>query len=153
MAGRVYAVQTFGLLSSGSTKTLILLGPSGNVGFKLVELGISMNNTVTSAEPVRFDIYRVTTLGSPAGSGVSYGALDGNVETGQASATVNLTTEPTAVSIMQGWFVQPNSGLFVEQWPLGREFVAPASGQRLGIRYTTPTNVAPTAYVYVNFEE
>jgi hypothetical protein len=64
-----------------------------------------------------------------------------------------LTTEPTAVEVLADWFIQPFGGLFDVQYPLQREPLSAAAGQRIGLRYVTPAAVTPNCRAYVWFDE
>lgn len=152
--GRQYAVYLPSTtLTANATKSLILLNPAVT-GITLVEFGVSIDNVTTNAEPVLVEVYRVSAIGTPAGTTGTLNALDEAFEASPNSALTNLTTEPTTVSVLAGYFVQPNSGLLVIQWPLGRELLrTKAAGNRIGLRYTTVAGVNPKAVAYTIHEE
>ena len=152
--GRQYSVYLSATtLTANSTKTMILLNPA-SAPITLVEFGISLDNVTTNAEPILVEAYRTTAVGSPAGAAASLVALDEAWESSLNNALTALTVEPTTVNVVGGWYVQPNSGLFVIQWPLGRELVrAKAAGNRIGLRYTTVAGVTPKAVAYSIHEE
>lgn len=152
--GRQYAVYTGAqTLTQAATKTLILLNPAG-AGITLVEMGVSLDNTTTNAEPVLIEVCRATTLGSPTGTTGTLVVADEAFEAATATALTMLTAEPTTYAVLAGWYVQPNSGLFVVQWPLGREIArTKAAGQRIGLRYTTVSGVTPKVAAYTLHEE
>ena len=151
--GRQYVVNLgTTVLTSGGTKSLFLVNPA-TVGFKVIEFGISMDNVTTNAEPVRIVLYRVSTLGSPAGATATMVPLDDAFEAAQSTALQILTAEPTSVTPMLSWYIQPNSGLLVMQWPLGREPAAKGAGSRLGVQYVSPTGVTATVASYIIIEE
>src|ERR1051325_4044119 len=148
----LYSVKTGSVaLTANATKSLWLLNPASD--FLLVaEVSVSMDASATAAG-VGFELYRVTTIGTPAGS--SYTPVKVNRQGDAAAATTtaltSLSAEPTAVEIICEWFIQPFGGLLVLQYPLGREPLAAAAGNRIGLRYITPAGVTPNcrSYVYI----
>ncbi|MFI1535565.1 hypothetical protein [Streptomyces anandii] len=139
-------------LSASSTKSLILLAP-GSPGLRLTEVGVSMDGSA-AAQGVQIDLYRVATLGSPAGSSATPAKLtDENAPSASASALTALTTEPTSVTILRSWMVAPFGGLFGMQEVLDREVGAASSGARIGLRYTTAASVTPGCVAYLSFTE
>ena len=139
-------------LTTAATKSLILANPATD-GFRITEWGISFDNVTTNAEPVQIDVYRTATLGTPAGTTGSQVALDPNTASSTVTSLTALSTEPTSVTVLYSYYVAPNAGMFVIQYPLGREPVAANGGSRLGIRYTTASGVTPKALTYMVFEE
>lgn len=149
-------VGTAGLvtLSASSTKSLWLLEPSTTGNIRLTGLSVSLNGS-SAAQAVQFDLYRVNSLGSPAGSsGTGYPMMsESTPATPQSSFLYTLTTEPTSVYVLESWLVQELGGLLVVQWPLGREYGSASSGSRLGFRYTTASGVTPGAIANFYWEE
>lgn len=139
-------------LTAAATKSLVLLNPATD-GLKITEWGISFDNVATNAEPIQIDLYRVSTIGTPTGTAGVQSPLDPNTAASTVTSLTALTAEPTAVTVLFSYYVAPNSGLFVIQYPLGREPAAPNGGARVGLRYTTVTGVTPKAIAYVTFEE
>lgn len=151
--GRTYPIaQAAAALAASGTKSLILVNPTNT--FWLTELGISFNASSASAG-VLFELYRTTTLGSPTGT--TYTPVKGNNSSDQSAtvtALTNLTAEPTAVEILRTWYLQPFGGLYVFQYPLGREpMMSGTSSQRIGLRYTGVTGVTPNVVSYMEVEE
>lgn len=138
-------------LTAASTKSLILLNPATNRAV-LTEVSISLNGSAAGTA-VQFDLYRVTTLGSPTGTSTTALLLDPATQAATTTALTVLTAEPTTVSVLDSWQVQELGGLFVIQYPLGREPVLAAAGARVGIRYTTASATTPTCACTVWFEE
>ncbi|MEU6513632.1 hypothetical protein [Streptomyces sp. NPDC046978] len=149
----VYSVTTAKItLTASATKSLILIAP-GSPGLRLSELSVSFDGS-TSAQGVQIDLYRVATLGSPAGTSSTPAKLtDENLASASASALTALTTEPTSVTILRSWMVAPYGGLFGMQEVLDREVGAASSGARLGLRYTTAAGVTPGGVAYMSFVE
>ena len=149
-----YSVKTGSVaLTAATTKSLWLLNPVGDF-FLIAQFGVSMDASAAAAG-VGFELYRVTTIGSAAGT--TYVPVkvnrQGDAAAAGSTAVAPVTTEPTAVEIIAEWFLQPFGGLFDIQYPLGREPLGAAAGQRIGLRYTTPTGVSPNCRAYVFFDE
>lgn len=153
MAAPTFVIQTGSVaLSASTTKSLIIVNPAV-VGFRLTELGISFDAS-TAVTAVRMDLYRVVTIGSAAGSTATVVKANTPLDVAaQSTGLVTITTEPTTVEILRSWFVQPAGGLFAIQFPLGREPAAAGTGQRIGLRYTTPASVTPNSVTYLEWEE
>lgn len=138
-------------LSAAAAKSLWLLNPINNT--TLIEFGVGFDGS-TATTPIQVMLYRTTTLGTPAGSAPTINKIDPNSQaSGMTSALTNLTTEATAIDVLQAWPVAANNGLFVIQYPLGREPFGVAAGARIGLLAKTPASVSPNATSYVMWEE
>lgn len=138
-------------LGSGSVQTILLLNPVSNQAV-ITEVSISLD-AASAAAGVQFDLYRVNSLGSPAGTSASVIATNPTTQAATTTAIKSLTVEPSSVFVLDSWFLQPIGGLFVLQYPLGREPLMATAGARYGIRYTSPTSVTPDCVCTVWFEE
>lgn len=139
-------------LSASATKSLLLINPT--VSYVVTELGVSFDAAATTSA-VLVDLYRTTTIGSPAGTSTTPVRENASADSA-ASATglVSLTTEPTAVELIRSFYVQPFGGLVVLQFPLGREpQMSGTSANRIGVRVTTPASTTPNARAWLAFEE
>jgi hypothetical protein len=147
-----YSVTTGKLtLTANATKSLILLNPVTNEA-KLTYVSLSLD-AAAIVNGVEFDLYRVVTIGSAAGTSATVNQLDPNTQAATTTALTALSTEPTTVAVVDGWYLQPVGGLFVLQNPLGRELKLAAAGARVGIRYVTPASVSPDCIATAYFEE
>lgn len=141
-------------VAASETKSLWLLNPAGDA-VKLTEIGVSGDGSA-AVKGTKIELYRVTTLGTPAGTSDTPRkvSLVGDAAAASTTALINLTTEPTAVELIGGpWFLRSDGGVLVIQYPLGREPFAAPAGARIGLRYTTPTGVTDQLGYYVKFEE
>src|SRR5881396_2094438 len=113
-------------LTASSTKSLWLLNPATDF-FVIAQMGLSFDASAASAG-VGIELYRVTTIGTPAGTTAAFTKVNRVRDTAAQTATglTALTTEPTAVEILADWFIQPFGGLFDVQYPLQREPIAAA---------------------------
>lgn len=155
-----------GPLSVGTasiTKTLLLLNP--NISVWATEVGVSFDGSASGnsgAPGVRVDLYRTTTIGTPAAAaGDTFAAGNSvrvNQPVGAQSACTwmrNLTTEPTAVEVIKTWFVAPAGGVLVVPFPTADEPQASGtSSNRIGLRVVTG-GTAPSANVaaYLEYRE
>ena len=133
----IYTAYASAALVATSTKSIILLNPV-STKMTLTHIDISMDGNAAAAG-VAFELYRVTTLGSAAGTAFTPRKTFDGDGAATVTALTNLTVEPTTVDPLQSWFLQPFGGCLPLDAVLDREFSAPAAGARLGIRYVNPT--------------
>jgi hypothetical protein len=140
-------------LTASSTKSLWLLNPAVDF-FVVAEISVCLDGAVAAAG-VGLELYRTTTLGSPAGTTATFTKTNRGADAASPTTTglINLTTEPTAVEVLADWFIQPFGGMLVLQYPLQREPMSPAAGARMGLRYVTPASVTPNCRAYVWIDE
>jgi hypothetical protein len=150
----LYTVRTGSVaLTASTTKSLWLLNPAVDY-FVIAQLAVSFDASAASAG-VGIELYRVTTIGSATGTTFTPIKVNriGDTAASGTTAQTPVTTEPTAVEVLADWFIQPFGGLFDVQYPLMREPLAAAAGQRIGLRYVTPAGVTPNCRAYVWFDE
>lgn len=150
----LYAVKTgSAAMTAASTKSVWLINPASDF-FLIAQLSFSMDASAAAAG-VGLELYRVTTIGTPAGTAYTPVKVNrqGDAAAATTTALITLTTEPTAVEILAEWFLQPFGGVIDLEYPLGREPLAAAAGNRIGLRYITPAAVSPNSRSYVWFDE
>jgi hypothetical protein len=140
-------------LTAAATKSLWLLNPVSDF-FVLAQLAVSFK-AAASSDTVAVELYRVTTIGTPAGTTAVFTKVNrvGDAAAPTTTGLVNLTTEPTAVEVLADWEVQPFGGLLDLQYPLQREPIGAAAGARIGLRVTTPAATTPGVRSYVWADE
>jgi hypothetical protein len=121
-----------GALTTGSTKTLVLLNPVTD-GFNLIEAWLSFG-AIASQSDIAAEIVRVVTIGSAAGTTGTVVKDDPNLASSTTTGLTALSTEPTTYEKLREFYVPVNQGLLVVQFPLGREPHAAAAGGRIGLR-------------------
>lgn len=153
----LYTVSTGKLtLAESAEHSLILINPE-KVAVKVRQLDISLGASA-AVEEVQFDLYRVTTLGTPEGETATPALVieDGSTATSPAliakASEKGFKKEPTSVTVIASYLVQPLGGLFSLPFPFGAEPVTKQGGSRIGIRYSSPA-VKPTCIVQLWFEE
>lgn len=148
----LYTVPTGKItLTEAVTKSLILVNPA-TVSIKLRQIDISLGASAVSEE-IQFDLYRVTELGSAAGTATTPQLADERDGAATSSALTALTTEPTKVNVLASYLVQPLGGLFTLPFPFGGEVASKLAGARIGLRYTAPASVKPSCAAQLWFEE
>ena len=136
---------------ASTTRTMIQLVTSANEQAIVVEFGICFDGS-TATTPIEVRLARQTTAGtSSAGTPVKWDPADAT--TPQTTTLTGFSsTEPTTTDILGRWFVAANNGLFVMQYPLGREPKIALSG-RLGLITVSPASVTPNCLAYMVYEE
>lgn len=140
--------------SSGTAKTIVNL-ITGTRGLILCEFGVSFDGVTASATPVLVELCGSTqgTAGTPGTSPTPF-PIRGQ-DAAIATAGVDYSAEPTTVTPFKHWLVTPNGGLFVIQFPLGREVLttigAASALKGLLLRCNAPAAVNGRAYM--EFEE
>lgn len=133
-------------LSAATAKTLVQIVPASNAPIELIEVEISFNGVTATEVPVKVDILRQSTAGTSSALTL---VNDREHESASAKCTAlqTFTAEPTAGNILRSWEVTPVGGLFVVQFPLGRE--PRALSNRIGLRVTAPQAETVSAYMTI----
>ena len=145
------------LLTSNSTKTLVLLNPVTNL-FKIRQIDFSFDDA-TVASGVQMDIYRVNTLGTPTGLTATVQQFDARDTVPTTTALIatttsgGISTEPSSVFVIASYLIQPLGGLYSIPFPYGAEIIGQGAGSRIGVRYNNPANVSTDCIVNIAFEE
>ena len=151
----MYSVVTpMATVTAAATKSAWLLNPV-TVPIVIAQLSVSFG-AAAPFDAVDMELYRVTTIGSAAGTAFTPRKVNriGDVQaTIGTTALAPVTTEPTAVEVLAAWCVQPFGGCLDIQYPLGREPIAASAGQRLGLRYIAPATITSDYCSYVWFDE
>src|SRR5262245_46756197 len=139
MARPTYTVRTGATaLAANSTKSVILIPPASSSYFSITEVGVMVLDTSATLAAVVWELYAVTSLGSPAGTSFTPVLIQrGTGSVAQTGSTlINLSAEATTVEVMKEFATDPKSGLVVIQYPLGREPQSfSGTSNRLGLRY------------------
>jgi len=152
--GSLFGIESAAVaLTASATKSLFLIDAGVNE-IELVEFGVGFD-AEADVIAVRVELYRVTTLGTPAGTSTTPKKVKEASGAADATSLTNLTTEPTAVEIIRGpWYVRPDGGQLVIQNPLGdEETQRTATDGRIGLRVITAVAVTPNAVSYARIRE
>jgi hypothetical protein len=135
-------------LAAGVAKTVVaMLGASSDT-LNVDEIGISFDGVAPAAVPAIVELLEISALGTV--TSFTPVQLYGPTQPSSASAGYNASAEPTVVASRVPWYVPVFNGLFVVQYPLGKEPVVAAS-RGFGLRVTAPAIV--NCLPYINFSE
>lgn len=140
-------------LTTGAKTILNVIAPSGH-GLAMVEFGISFDGVTSDAVPAIVELVN-STQATAGTSGVSpdIEQIRGRLTSGAApTAGSNFTVEPTVLVVLKKFYVPQFNGLFVYQFPLGREAECESDAgtiEALGIRVSVSAGVNAVAYIEV----
>lgn len=154
----LYAAHTetvYTVLTADTSTVLELLG-SANVRAELVEFGVSFNGTSATQAPILVRLRQITATGT--GTACTEFLVDRSAKaTSAVTAKHTLTVEPTMVasSALGAWYVHPQGGLLVVQYPLGaRPVICDGSAsQGLAFELTSASGVTPQCSAYAIWNE
>lgn len=133
-------------LVAATAKTIVQIVPATNTPCRVVEIGVSFNSVTSTDVPVLVQLLRQTTAGTS--SALTMAAEQESIgKSVVATALKTFTVEPTSGNILRDWYVTPVGGLFVVQFPLGREI--DAMSNRIGLRCNAPGAQTVNAYVVI----
>jgi hypothetical protein len=152
MADAVYVATNLTFSAATGAKTVLNVIAGANQPISLIQWGISMDGVTATAVPAVVELCQSTqaTAGTSAGSVPTILQLTGRAVTIQPTAGHNYTAEPTALSIIEQYYVPQYMGGFVMQYPLGTEPETDLSGgtvKALAIRINTTATVNVRAYM------
>lgn len=148
--GYAVALETPFAATTGA-KTALMVIAAANSGLLIVEFGISFDGVTASAIPALVELVSSTqaTAGTPTGA-PTVTQNRGRVTGGEPpTAGGRYSAEPTVLVRHKAWYVTPNNGILVMQFPLGREPETDDSGGAIkayGIRVNVSANVNCMAY-------
>lgn len=137
-------------LAAATAKTIIEIGTPSTGACRLIGLEVSFDGVTAAAVPVAVEVMKFAATGT--GSAYTPLKMNGEAQNRAAVCTAKTsdTVEPASQTRVVGWKVSPYGGLWVYQWPLGRELYLPPSSF-FGIRCTAPAIVNVDANL--TFEE
>lgn len=150
-----YAETPYTVLTADTSSVLEILGDA-DVTACLIEFGISFNGVTASHAPILVKLRQITATGTgTACTEANYQRAGKTAPQCQVKHT--LTAEPTFVATVAlgQWYVTPVGGLFVMQYPLGREPVIcdGSASQGLALELTSASGVTPSAAAYFVWQE
>ena len=132
-------------LAAATPKTLIDLIAGANTQCILTQYAVSFDGISASAVPVLMEWCQSTqaTAGTPGSSPTP--TLIRGLGTSGATPGINYSIEPTVLTVFDHFFLTPNGGTIVVQFPLGREPQTNLSGsatiKAIALRATAPAIV------------
>lgn len=150
-----YAETPYVVLTADTSSIMEVIGDA-DVTAKLVEFSISFNGVSSTQAPILVKLRQITATGT--GTACSEVAVQRSGKTApQVQAKHTLTVEPTMVATVAlgQWYVHPQGGLLLVQYPLGREPVIcdGVAAQGLALELTSASGVTPTAACYMTWDE
>jgi hypothetical protein len=136
---------------TASATTTVVQVAAGAKPLRVIEVGFSFDGVDATKTPVHCRIVRQTTTGTA--SALTLIKENEGSEAALATATSIFTAEPTNGDILRSWYVSPAGGLWVIQFPLGREPVVAAATGRIAVQIVTGAGVTANTSVYLTFEE
>lgn len=150
-----YAETPYTVLTADTSSVWEILGDADVVA-RLVEFSISFNGVSATQEPILVKLRQITATGT--GTACTEVAVQRTGKTApQCQAKHTLTAEPTMVATVAlgQWYVHPQGGLLVVQYPLGREPVIcdGSASQGLALELTSASGVTPKAATHLIWDE
>ena len=153
----LYSAHTeavYTVLTADTSSVMELLG-AASVKAVLVEFGVSFNGTSATQAPILVRLRPITATGT--GTACTETAFDRSAPTAQCSAKYTMTAEPTMTANLNlgTWYVHPQGGSLVMQYPLGREPVVcdGSASQGIAIELTSASGVTPSCSAYMIWSE
>jgi len=156
MSARYRIVSGVVVLTGTSPRVLANIIAAANAPIRLIEWGISFDGVTATAVPALVELANSTQAGAgTVGSSPTPVQIGGRDRTVQAAAGVAYTTgaDPSVLTNIQELYVPQFMGIFVQQFPLGREpeTLVAASTEGILIRVTPTATVNARAWMI--FEE
>lgn len=154
MADAVYIARNTAFSAATGAKTALNVIAGANQPVSIFEWGISFDGVTSSAVPATVELCQSTqaTAGTGAASPPAIVQVGGRTITAQPTTAHNFTAEPTALTVIEQFYVPQFMGLFVKQYPLGLEPDTDLSGgtvKALALRVNTTATV--NVLVYMRF--
>lgn len=148
MSIRIYAATTEGEegLAAATAETLLQLRGATSTKARIVAWGVSFDGVSATAEPVLVELRRQTTDGTATGAVEP--KFDADDPTAAVTAFHSFSAEPTQGDRLESYEIHPQGGLFVREYPPGREPVLDdVTTSRIGIVATAPATVNAVAWI------
>jgi hypothetical protein len=145
-----YTAESSAIALDAATNLTVMQLLSNTRPIKVTEWSVSFDGATPADEPVLVQMMRQTTTASTGAAVTPRKRID-YVSTAVTTVRTAPTSEPTSGDVLESYYLTPNGGLIVYQYPEGGEIIVPAGG-RLGIVCNAPTN-AVNASVWMGWEE
>jgi hypothetical protein len=150
-----YAETPYTVITADTSSIMEVLGDA-DVRAVLVEFSISFNGVSATQAPILVKLRQITATGT--GTACTEVAVQRTGKTApQCQAKHTLTVEPTMVATVAlgQWYVHPQGGMLVMQYPLGREPVIcdGVAAQGLALELTSAAAVIPQAACHMTWDE
>lgn len=148
-----YGITTEGAqpLAAATAETMLMVVNAANSVSRIVQWSVAFDGVTATAVPVLVELVSSTQAGAGTSSSATIRQKRGETRTVEASAQRQYTVEPTVLVVLEEYLVRADGGLFVIQYPLGREPSQSVTLDGIGIRATAPATVNGRASL--EFEE
>lgn len=150
-----YAETPYQVITADTSSIMEVLGDADVVA-RLVEFSISFNGTSATQEPILVKLRQITATGTGTAC-TEANTQRANKSAPQVQAKHTLTVEPTMVATIAlgQWYVHPQGGLLLMQYPLQREPIIcdGSAAQGLALELTSASAVIPKAACYMTWDE
>jgi hypothetical protein len=148
----VYVARNTAFAATAGAKTVLNVLAGASQPVSIFEWGISFDGVTASAVPATVELCQSTqaTAGTSAASPPAIVQVGGRPLTAQPTTGFNYTAEPTALTVIEQFYVPQYMGMFVKQYPLGLEPDTDLSGgtvKALALRVNVSANVNVLAYI------
>jgi hypothetical protein len=140
--------------ATARTAAMVIAGTTQDPTLTLVK--VSFDGVTAAASPVLVEY--VFSTQATAGTSSAFTPLQVRTWPARASgvtAAIAYTAEPTVLTVVDAFWLDPYKGTYAEAYPLGREpqgvVTASTSGKGIGVRLTAPAAV--NARVLLEFED
>lgn len=138
---------------ANTAKTAALVIGHASELTRLTAFDVAFDGVLGTGVPVLVELVRSTLAGAGTpGSSPTPVQLRGLARACRATAGINYSAEPTALTVLKAWLIHPQSGQSY-QFPLGRE-IEVGGGLGLGVRITSASGAATVnSRTNLEFEE
>ena len=150
----IYMVQNTVYNMATGAKTILNVIAGANQSIKVLQWCVTFDGVTSSAIPAGVEFCQSTqaTAGTPGSSPPAIVQASGRVSTPQFTNAHNYTAEPTALTILEPYYVPAYMGGVQQSYPLGCEPETDLSGgtvKALCIRINTTATVNARAWMRV----
>lgn len=148
----VFIAKNTAFAATTGAKTVLNVIAGANQPVNIFAWSISFDGVTSSAVPALVELCQSTqaTAGTSAASPPAIVQVGGRAMTPQHTTGYNYTAEPTALTVIEHYYISQYNGSFTMQYPLGLEPDTDLSGgtvKALALRVNVSANVNVLAYV------
>lgn len=128
-------------LVAATAKTVLSVIAPAQFGVDLKKVRFGTDGVTASALPILVELCRSTQAGAgTSGTAVTVNQAYGPAITAGFTGGSNFSAEPTALTVLESWLVDPNKSTVLYDYPLGDTFDTAVS-QAMVVRCTAPAAV------------
>jgi hypothetical protein len=147
LVGWVASTEGEVTLAAATAKTVLNVIAPTNTGVTLCTFKVDFDGVTAAAEPVLVELCRSTQATAGTNTSVTPRRKRGpSTLSASGTAAKNYTVEPTVITLIEDYAVDPYKGMFAIQYPLGRE-AQEVGGGGLLLRLNAPAAVNVRAFI------